>query len=126
MMTERVARLRRESLDAKPSISTERAMLVTEAYAGTGEDLPAPLRRAAAFRHLMERKTIYIGEGELIVGEKGPSAESDADLPRALLPQPRGSRPPRFAREDSVRREPGGAENLRREDHPFLARQNDP
>ncbi len=81
MMTKRVARLRRESLDAKPSISTERAELVTEAYAGTGEDLPAPLRRAAAFRRLMERKTIYIGEGELIVGEKGPAPKATPTFP---------------------------------------------
>ncbi len=81
MMTPRVARLRRESLDAKPSISTERAELVTEAYAETGEDLPAPLRRAFAFRHLMERRTIYIGEGELIVGEKGPAPKATPTFP---------------------------------------------
>jgi len=73
--------LRRESLDAKPSISTERAELVTEAYAETGEDLPAPLRRAFAFRHLMERRTIYIGEGELIVGEKGPAPKATPTFP---------------------------------------------
>ena len=81
MMTQRVARLRRESLDAKPSISTERAELVTEAYAQAGDDLPEPLRRAAAFRRLMEKKTIYIGEGELIVGEKGPAPKATPTFP---------------------------------------------
>ncbi len=81
MMTPRVERLRRESLDAKPSISTERAELVTEAYARAGEGLPAPLLRAAAFRHLMENRTIYIGGGELIVGEKGPAPKATPTFP---------------------------------------------
>jgi formate C-acetyltransferase len=81
MMTRRVARLRRESLDAKPSISAERAELVTEAYARAGDDLPESLRRAAAFRHIMERKTIHIGEGELIVGEKGPAPKATPTFP---------------------------------------------
>ncbi|MCX5752094.1 MAG: glycyl radical protein [Candidatus Krumholzibacteria bacterium] len=80
-MTQRVARLRRKSLDAKPFISTERAEIVTEAYAETGEDLPAPLRRASVFRRLMERKTIHIGEGELIVGEKGPAPKATPTFP---------------------------------------------
>jgi trans-4-hydroxy-L-proline dehydratase len=81
MMTPRVARLRRESLDAKPFISTERAELVTEAYARAVGDLPAPILRAAAFRHIMERKSIYIGEGELIVGEKGPAPKATPTFP---------------------------------------------
>jgi pyruvate formate-lyase/glycerol dehydratase family glycyl radical enzyme len=81
MMTPRVARLRQESLDAKAYLSTERAELVTEAYANAGEDAPAPLVRAAAFRHLLEHKTIYIGEGELIVGEKGPAPKATPTFP---------------------------------------------
>ena len=31
------------------------------------------MRRARAFQFLLERKTIHLGEGELIVGEKGPA-----------------------------------------------------
>jgi pyruvate formate-lyase/glycerol dehydratase family glycyl radical enzyme len=81
MMTPRVERLRRESLEAKPYISTERAELVTEAYGRAGDNVPAPLVRAAAFRHLMEHKTIYIGEGELIVGEKGPAPKATPTFP---------------------------------------------
>jgi pyruvate formate-lyase/glycerol dehydratase family glycyl radical enzyme len=81
MMTQRVARLRRESLDTKPFISTERAEIVTDAYAEMGDDLPAPLRRAFAFRRLMERKTIHIGEGELVVGEKGPAPKATPTFP---------------------------------------------
>jgi pyruvate formate-lyase/glycerol dehydratase family glycyl radical enzyme len=81
MMSERVARLRRESLEAKPSISTERAELMSEAYARTEEIASTPVRRALAFRHLMERKTIFIGEGELIVGEKGPAPKATPTFP---------------------------------------------
>ncbi len=81
MMTPRVERLRRESLEAKPSLSAERAVLVTDAYARAGDGLPAPLLRAAAFRHLMEHKTIHVGEGELIVGEKGPAPKATPTFP---------------------------------------------
>jgi pyruvate formate-lyase/glycerol dehydratase family glycyl radical enzyme len=81
MMTERVERLRRESLDAKPSISTERAELMTDAYARIDGTVSAPIRRALAFRHLMEHETIYIGDGELIVGEKGPAPKATPTFP---------------------------------------------
>ncbi|MBN1955325.1 MAG: glycyl radical protein [Anaerolineae bacterium] len=70
-MTERVARLRQQSLDAVPSISAERARLMTEFYQQSQGLCSAPVRRAWAFRYLLEHKAIYIGEGELIVGEKG-------------------------------------------------------
>ena len=66
MMTGRVARLRKASLEAKPSISHERAALVTDAYARTQNAASTPLRRAFVFRHLMENRTIHIGEDELI------------------------------------------------------------
>ena len=82
-MSERVARLRQQSLDARPTISTERAELLTEFYqqnAGTGL-MSAPMRRALAFQYLMEHKTICINEGELIVGEKGPAPKATPTYP---------------------------------------------
>jgi pyruvate formate-lyase/glycerol dehydratase family glycyl radical enzyme len=81
MMTERVACLRRQSLDAKPVLSTERAELMTAFYREHEGRHPAPLLRALAFRHLMERKTIWIGPGELIVGEKGPAPKATPTFP---------------------------------------------
>jgi pyruvate-formate lyase len=81
MMTERVARLRRESQDAVPAISTERAELVTAFYRQEGGRHPAPLERALAFRHLMEHQTIWIGQGELVVGEKGPAPKATPTYP---------------------------------------------
>jgi len=79
--TERVARLRQQSLDARPTISTERAELLTEFYRQNQELMSAPVRRARAFQYLMEHKTIWIGEGELIVGEKGPAPKATPTYP---------------------------------------------
>ncbi len=80
-MSERVARLRQQSLEAVPTLSTERAELLTEFYRQHTELMSAPLRRALAFQYLLEHKAIYIGEGELIVGEKGPAPKATPTYP---------------------------------------------
>jgi formate C-acetyltransferase len=87
VMKERVARLREESRHATPSLSTERAELLTEFYRQNGDGrhpqglLSKPVQRALAFRYLMEHKTIAIGDGELIVGEKGPAPKAAPTFP---------------------------------------------
>ena len=79
-MNDRVRMLRQQSLDTKPKISGERAELMTEFYEHSPE--PAhPIKRALAFEHLMENKTIYIGDGELIVGERGPAPKATPTYP---------------------------------------------
>jgi len=80
-MSERVARLRKQSLDAKPTISTERAELLTEFYRQHLGLVSAPVRRALAFRYLMEHKAVCINEGELIVGEKSPAPKATPTYP---------------------------------------------
>ncbi len=70
MINERVTRLRQQSLEAKPTLSPERAQLMTQAYRQQTGLMSAPLRRALAFQYLLENKTISIGTDELIVGEK--------------------------------------------------------
>lgn len=80
-MTERVQRLRQESLEAVPTISTERAELITEFYSRNHTLISAPVQRALAFQFLLENKSIYIGEGELIVGEKGPAPKATPTYP---------------------------------------------
>lgn len=80
-MTDRVARLRRQSLEAVPTISTERAELITEFYARNHGFISAPVRRALAFQYLLEHKSIYIGEGELIVSEKGHAPKAAPTYP---------------------------------------------
>jgi formate C-acetyltransferase len=81
MITERVTHLRQQSLAAKPTISSERAELMTQAYQQNLGFISAPMRRALAFQHLMEHKTICISSGELIVGEKGPGPKATPTYP---------------------------------------------
>ena len=80
-MTERVTRLRQESLDAVPTISTERAELMTAFYQQSQGLMSEPVRRARSFQYLLEHKSIHIGEGELIVGEKGPTPKATPTYP---------------------------------------------
>ena len=79
-MNDRVARLRAESLETRPWLSVERALLMTE-FHESAPAVSAPMRRALAFRHLLERKAVYIGDGELIVGERGPSPKGTPTYP---------------------------------------------
>ncbi len=80
-MTERVARLRQQSLEAVPAISSERAELMTDFYQQNLGMLSAPVRRALSFQYLLEHKTITIGAGELIVGEKGTAPKATPTYP---------------------------------------------
>ena len=79
-MTERVAKLRQASLDAKPWISIERASLLTDYYRTAGP-LSAPRLRAGALSHILRNRAIYIGADELIVGERGPAPKSAPTYP---------------------------------------------
>ncbi|MBE3135471.1 MAG: glycyl radical protein [Acidobacteria bacterium] len=79
-MTDRVARLRQISLETRPWLSTERAELMTEFYA-TAPAVSIPMTRALALQHLMEHKAIHIGDGELIVGERGPAPKGTPTFP---------------------------------------------
>ena len=79
-MTERVRRLREQSLLAVPHLNEERALLVTEAYRMLGTE-SAPVRRARVFYHILSKKAIYIGDDELIVGERGPAPKATSTYP---------------------------------------------
>ena len=83
-MTKRVDKLRQQSLDAKETLSGERAKLLTEFYRKditTPCPYSVPVQRAMAFSSLLEHKPISIGEGELIVGEKGPGPKMAPTYP---------------------------------------------
>ena len=79
-MTERVARLREQSISAVPHISPERALLMTE-FSRSAGFLSAPVRRALALKEIMEKKSICINDGELIVGERGPAPKATYTYP---------------------------------------------
>ena len=72
-MTERIERLRRESFEAEPAVSAERALLVTRSYREHLGKRPAPILRALAYAEVCEHATIHLGDDELIVGERGPA-----------------------------------------------------
>ena len=81
-MNERIKKLRAQSLEAVPSISAERAQLITGFYSEhTSPTMSAAMRRALAFKHLLEHKTVCINEGELIVGERGPAPKATPTYP---------------------------------------------
>jgi formate C-acetyltransferase len=79
-MNQRIRRLREQSLNAVPRISSERALLVTKFYQTAGF-LSAPMKRALAFKTIMENKAICLNEGELIVGERGPAPKATYTYP---------------------------------------------
>lgn len=80
-MTPRTQRLREDSLNAVPTLSAERAVLLTEFYRAHQGQFSAPVLRARAFAHLCASKTLWIGEGELIVGERGPAPKQVPTYP---------------------------------------------
>ncbi|TGE39028.1 glycyl radical protein [Desulfosporosinus fructosivorans] len=79
-MNERVTMLRQRSLETEAYISAERAELLTEFYRGAG-NFSIPVKRALAFKYLLEKKKICINEGELIVGERGPAPKATYTYP---------------------------------------------
>ncbi|HEY3368955.1 MAG TPA: trans-4-hydroxy-L-proline dehydratase [Symbiobacteriaceae bacterium] len=80
-MNERVTRLRQQSLAERPSLSTERAELMTRFYREFPGPMSVPVRRALSFKYLMAHKTIVILDGELIVGERGPGPKATSTYP---------------------------------------------
>lgn len=80
-MTERTLELRRRSLEARPFISAERALLITEFYRENEGKYSVPVMRALSFLHICRHKSIWLGEGELIVGERGPEPKAVPTYP---------------------------------------------
>jgi trans-4-hydroxy-L-proline dehydratase len=85
-MKDRVSRLRKESLGATNTLSHERAILVTEFYRDQlPVHEPVPVQRAMCFSHILENKVLHIGQGELIVGERGPVPKAAPSYPEISL-----------------------------------------
>lgn len=61
--------LREKVISIKPSVCTERAMFYTQAYS-ENEDKPVIIKRALALEKTLKGMTIFIDEGELIVGNQ--------------------------------------------------------
>ena len=80
-MTVRTERLRRASLDAIPSISDERARITTTFYKEHLGRHSVPVMRALNFLAICDQKTLWMGDGELIVGERGPAPKAVPTYP---------------------------------------------
>ncbi len=86
MLTERIKKLRKQSLEAVNTLSHERAVLLTEFYqTEEARKASVPVCRALAFEYLLEHKSICILEGELIVGERGPAPKATPTYPEVCL-----------------------------------------
>ncbi|MEI6050704.1 MAG: glycyl radical protein [Bacteroidota bacterium] len=68
-ISERIAKLKKEVISVLPTICTERAKHYTEVYR-EHENTPVILKRALALEKTLSEMTIYISEGELIVGNQ--------------------------------------------------------
>lgn len=79
--TDRTKKLREESINTQPRISLERAILETEFYEKYYGTVEIPVLRALNFKNLMEKRKLYIGEGELIVGEKSEGPQVAPTFP---------------------------------------------
>ena len=85
-LTERIQKLREQSLNAENRISAERALLITEFYkSGVADAEPVPVQRAMAFQYILEHKAICINKGELIVGERGPAPKATPTYPEICV-----------------------------------------
>ena len=80
-MNERVRKLRRVSVDTQPRISIERARIETETYKKYEGTMSVPELRATALYEYMRQRKLYMGEGELIVGEKSEGPQVAPTFP---------------------------------------------
>ena len=80
-MNERIRRLRQQSSETPTTLSIERALIETAFYKDNYGTMPTPILRAKNFYEICKKKTIYIGEDELIVGERGPKPKAVPTFP---------------------------------------------
>ena len=86
VLSDRIKKLREQSLNAVNRISAERALLITEFYkSGVAAAEPVPVQRALSFKYILENKSICINEGELIVGERGPAPKATPTYPEICI-----------------------------------------
>lgn len=78
--TQRIARLKERILSVKSTICTQRAKIYTNAYK-ENEDSPVILKRAYALEKTLKKMSIFIDEGELIVGNQSSALRAAPIFP---------------------------------------------
>jgi pyruvate formate-lyase/glycerol dehydratase family glycyl radical enzyme len=79
-LSERVDVLKNKYLHTRPSVCTERARIYTEVYR-EHQAKPLLIRRALALRETLRRMTVFIDEGELIVGNQSSALRAAPIFP---------------------------------------------
>ena len=80
-MNDRIRKLRNLSVETTPTLSIERALHETAFYKENYGKFSIPVLRAMNFLDHSQKKALYIGEGELIVGERGPKPKCIPTFP---------------------------------------------
>ena len=80
-MNPRIKRLRQQSMDTPATLTIERALIETAFYKENEGKWPIAVLRAKNFYEICKKKTIYIGDDELIVGERGPVPKAVPTFP---------------------------------------------
>lgn len=80
-MNARIRSLREQSVTTQAHIDMERAKYFTETYRKYEGTVSVPELRALALKNYFSKKTLYIGDGELIVGEKGCDPQAAPTFP---------------------------------------------
>ncbi len=80
-MNERIQKLREISVTTPVHIDMERARIETEFYKENDGKYSVPVMRSMVLKEYFSRKTLYLGEGELIVGEKGKDPQASPTFP---------------------------------------------
>ncbi|MBQ9641095.1 MAG: glycyl radical protein [Bacteroidaceae bacterium] len=80
-MNDRVRRLHQQSIDTPTTLTIERALIETAFYKEWYGKMPNCILRARNFYEICKKKTIYIGDDELIVGERGPVPKAVPTFP---------------------------------------------
>ena len=80
-MNERIQKLRDISVNTPVHIDLQRAMLETEFYKENDGKYSIPVMRGMFLKEYFSKKDLYLGEGELIVGEKGRDPQASPTFP---------------------------------------------
>ena len=80
-MNERIQKLREVSVTTPVHIDLERAKIETDFYKENDGKYSIPVMRAMVLKEYFSRKTLYLGEGELIIGEKGRDPQASPTFP---------------------------------------------
>lgn len=80
-MNERIQRLREQSVSTPVHIDLERAKIETDFYKENDGKYSVPVMRAMSLKEYFSKKTLYFGDDELILGEKGKDPQASPTFP---------------------------------------------